>query len=334
MSALTNKAPELTVAAEAMMLLMQVTHKKEIAHEIVLFRLACVEPQRLPSFSAGSHVVVITPSGLTRRYSLCNGPHERDIFVIAVKRDEYGDGGSISMVDGLQVGDRLSVSHPENYFPLSGDAQSCLLIAGGIGITPILSMAHELLHTNIDFKMIYCCRSPETTAFMSELSAPELAGRVLIHHDHGDTVLSLDLAPLLQAPADGAHLYCCGPRPLMQSIRDLTRHWPSGTVHFEDFGTGRPPAEDEHQDREFSVRLSRMGITVKVPAGMSILEALRRRGITVPSSCESGTCGSCRTVLLSGVADHRDFVLDEDEYDKEIMICVSRAKAAELELDL
>ena len=319
---------------EATMLSMRVRQKKLIAHETVLFELASNDAQSLPPFSAGSHVVVITPNGLTRRYSLCNAPSERETFVIAVKRDAQGDGGSISMVDDLMVGDRLSVSHPENYFPLSGDAESCVLVAGGIGITPILAMVRELLDRNIDFKVIYCTRSPETTAFIPELSALGLVDRIVIHHDHGDRTQSLDLAPLLAERPQGAHLYCCGPRPLMQAVRDLTRHWPSEAVHFEDFGTSVHPAQEQEQDREFSVRLARQGTTVSVPVGVSILEALRRRGIAVPSSCESGTCGSCRTRLLSGVAEHRDFVLDEDAYDKEIMICVSRAKSEALELDL
>lgn len=318
---------------EALMMSLTVCRKKWLAHDIVLFELVPPAGRVLPPFEPGAHVVVVTPGGLTRRYSLCNSPSQKNVYAIAIKRDANGDGGSVSMVDGLDAGDEISVSKPENYFPLSDEANHCVLIAGGIGITPILSMVHALRARKADFKLIYCSRSPETTAFLEELSAPELAGRVLIHHDHGDSAKSLDLAPLLAARADGAQLYCCGPRPLMRAVREMSRHWPSSAVHFEDFGTSEP-APQQGADKPFSVKLARQGITVPVPAGVTILDALRGRGVTVPSSCESGTCGSCRTGLLSGVAEHRDFVLDEDSYDKEIMICVSRAQSAELVLDL
>ena len=325
---------EQATTVEAAMLSLTVRKKTEIAQEIFLFELISDTQPHLPAFSAGSHVVVVTPAGLTRRYSLCNAASEDGRYVIAVKRDAQGDGGSVSMVDRLQVGDRLLVSQPENYFPLASDLSCCVLVAGGIGVTPILCMVHELLARKINFKVIYCTRSPETTAFLEELSAPELAGRVLIHHDYGDRALSLDLAPLLAERASGAQLYCCGPRPLMQAVRDMTRHWPSSVVHFEDFGTSLHPAQVQGPDRPFSVRLSRQDLTVNVPVGVSILEALRASGVTVPSSCESGTCGSCRTGLVAGVAEHRDFVLDDDEQGKDIMICVSRAQSEELVLNL
>jgi phthalate 4,5-dioxygenase reductase subunit len=314
------------------MMSLKVLRKTGIAQDIFLFELVRPDHSALPPFSAGSHLLLLTPNGLSRRYSLCNAPSERERYVIAVKRDAAGGGGSVSMVDEIEAGDRLDVSPPMNYFPLATEATSHLLIAGGIGITPMLSMMHELSAKNADFQLVYCTRSPETTAFLDELSAPELARRVLVHHDHGDRERSLALGPIVATRAGATHLYCCGPRPLMQAVRDLTRHWPHEAVHFEDFGTSAHP--EQNGEKMFSVRLARSGITVDVPASVSILAALRDRGISVPSSCESGTCGSCRTTLLSGVAEHRDFVLDDDEQDKEIMICVSRAQSAELVLDL
>ena len=317
---------------ETEMMSLEVRQKTAIAQDIFLFELVRPDHSSLPPFTAGSHLLVLTPSGLSRRYSLCNAPSERDRYMVAVKRDAVGSGGSISMVDSVAVGDRLDVSPPLNYFPLDPEATSYLLIAGGIGITPVLSMVRELIARNADFRLVYCTRSPETTAFLDELSAPELAGRVLVHHDHGDRERSLAIGPIVAARTGETHLYCCGPRPLMQAVRDLTRHWPHAAVHFEDFGTSAHP--EQNGEKTFSVRLARSGVTVEVPAGVSILAALRDRGVAVPSSCESGTCGTCRTGLLSGMAEHRDFVLDDDEQDKEIMICVSRAQSAELVLDL
>jgi phthalate 4,5-dioxygenase reductase component len=309
-----------------------IRRKEEIAQDIFLFELARPEPGDLPAFTAGSHLLVRAPNGIERRYSLCNAPADRARYLIAVKWEADGRGGSSSMVRDTAVGETLRVSPPLNYFPLAEEALSHVLIAGGIGITPMRAMMRELIAKGADFRLIYCTRSPETTAFLDELSNPILAGRVLIHHDHGDRERSLAIGPMMVDRPAGAHVYCCGPRPLMQAVRDVTKHWPSAAVHFEDFGTSAAPADGANG--AFLVRLEKDGRIIEVPAGMSILEALRRDGITVPSSCESGTCGSCRTRLLEGAADHRDFILDDDEQEREIMICVSRAQSGMLTLDI
>ena len=315
-----------------------VQSKTEIAQDIFLFEL--VSPNRanpvLPPFTAGSHVLVLTPRGLARRYSLCNSPSERNRYVIAVKRDAAGGGGSVSLVDGVRAGERLHVSAPLNYFPLADEASSHLLIAGGIGITPALAMMRHLSEQKADFQLIYCSRSPETTAFLEELAAPEFAGRVRVHHDYGDREKSLDIAPLVAERKGETHIYCCGPRPLMEAVRAQTKHWPHASVHFEDFGTSATtsPIGGVPGEKEFTVKLARSGQVVTVASGVSILSALREQGISLPSSCESGTCGACRTGLISGEAEHRDFVLDDDEMESEIMICVSRSKSDQLVLDL
>jgi phthalate 4,5-dioxygenase reductase subunit len=315
---------------ETMPLLVQA--KTQIAEDIYLFELVQPDRSDLPAFTAGSHLLVLTPRGLSRRYSICNAPSERHRYVIAVKRDAAGSGGSMSLIDSVRAGERLHVSMPYNYFPLDENASSHLLIAGGIGITPALAMMRDLMEKKADFKLIYCTRSPETTAFLEELSAPELAGRVLIHHDHGDRARSLDIAPLVAERNGETHIYCCGPRPLMDAVKAQTKHWPHAAVHFEDFGTSEHPAKSG--EKSFTVRLVKSDKTVEVPSGVSILSALRSQGVAVPSSCESGTCGACRTHLISGIGDHRDYVLDDDEQESEIMICVSRARSDELVLDL
>jgi phthalate 4,5-dioxygenase reductase subunit len=317
-------------AAASMSLVVQ--RKLVIARDIVQFELVAADQSELPPFTAGSHIAVTTPNGLLRRYSLCNAPAERQRYVIAIKRDAEGGGGSVSMIDDLKEADLLPVSAPLNYFPLAEHAQRHVLIAGGIGITPVRSMIHELQAKNADFDVIYCARFPESSAFLDDLADEILAGRVLVHHTHGDPARGLDLGPIVATPAAGTHLYCCGPRRLMQGVREATAHWPAGTVHFEDFGTSEHVAAGG--EKGFTVRLARTGVTVRVAPGVSILDALRERGLPAPSSCESGTCGSCRVGLLSGVAEHRDYVLDDDEHDSAIMICVSRAQSDELVLDL
>ncbi|MBU9205996.1 PDR/VanB family oxidoreductase [Burkholderia multivorans] len=314
-------------------LLLDVTDKVALADGICLFEFRSPDGRPLPPFAAGAHVLIETPAGIARRYSLCNAPSERDRYAVAVKLDPASRGGSASMIRDVNIGMRVPVSAPENYFALTDEASDYLLIAGGIGITPLRAMMAELDARHARYRLVYCTRSPETSAFLDEFAALP-ADRALIHHDHGNPGQSLDFAALLATRHGNTHLYCCGPRPLMQAVRDGAAGWPSAAVHFEDFGTSSSPAGDSARATGFVVRLQRSGRCVNVAPGQSILDALRAAGIDTPSSCEAGTCGACRTALCDGVADHRDFVLDDDEHDSAIMICVSRAKSDELVLDL
>jgi phthalate 4,5-dioxygenase reductase subunit len=302
-----------------------------IAQDIHLFELRHPASAALPPFTAGAHVTVTAPNGARRKYSLCNDPAEIERYEIAVKRDAAGHGGSVSLVDGVRAGDLIEVSEPRNAFELAPRAASFLFVAGGIGITPIMSMVRRLRAAgNERFRLCYCTRSPEATAFREELSAPGLGGKVTIHHDGGDPARALDLWPLFEKPT-AAHIYCCGPRPLLEAVRDMTGHWPSSAVHFESFVDAA--AAERPEDRPFTVVLARSGARIEVPRGVSILEAMRARGHEAPSSCESGTCGTCRTRLVAGEPDHRDLVLAEEERATQVMICVSRARSGELVID-
>ncbi|WP_439687049.1 Oxidoreductase [Cupriavidus oxalaticus] len=311
-------------------LTLDVARKVQLADGIYQYEFRSPDRAPLPAFTAGAHVLIETPCGIARRYSLCNAPSERDRYVVAIKLDPNSRGGSISMINDVKVGMRLSVSVPENYFGLTDAASDYLLIAGGIGITPMRAMMAELEARGARYRIVYCTRSPETTAFLKELT--ELPSHcVQIHHDHGNPEQSLDFAKLLATREGDTHLYCCGPRPLMQAVRDGASGWPSSAVHFEDFGTSTSTG---NESGSFTITLKRSGKCVNVAPGQSILAALRESGVETPSSCEAGTCGACRTVLCAGEADHRDFVLDDDEQGSAIMICVSRAKSDELVLDL
>ena len=301
----------------------------DVADGIRSFELVQSDGSDLPPFTPGSHVKVQAPNGALRKYSLCNDPAERHRYVITVKRDDKGQGGSVSMHDGAREGDTLPTSLPDNAFPLVDKANAYLFIAGGIGITPILSMIRSFGELPpAPWKLFYLSRSPETTAYRDELAG--LGRHVKVHHDHGDPNRWFDLWPALEKP-NTAHVYCCGPRPLMESVRDMTGHWSPGNVHFESFNEGGGVKPD---DKPFKVRLARSGSEFDVPVGKSILAALREHGGNCASSCESGTCGTCRTSLLEGEADHRDMVLMPEETAGQIMICVSRAKTAHLVLDL
>ena len=289
------------------------------------------EGAELPAFTPGAHVQVRTPSGELRKYSLCNDPAERHRYEIAVKREESGRRASISLVEDAQPGSTLQVSAPDNAFALVEGAASYLFIAGGIGITPIMSMIRSFGElAPAPWKLIYLCRSPETTAFREELGAEPFARSVHIHYDGGDPARSFDLWPVLEQPGR-AHIYCCGPRALMDAVRDMSGHWPHANVHFESFTEGGAP---QANDAPFRVRLERDGRSFEIPVGKTILGVLREAGVSVASSCESGSCGTCRTRLLAGEADHRDLVLMPDEAADHVMICISRAKTPELVLDL
>jgi phthalate 4,5-dioxygenase reductase subunit len=283
----------------------------------------------LPAFEPGAHIGVRTPNGSLRKYSLCNDPAERDRYEIAVLRETAGRGGSAAMVDDARDGADIEVAPPHNDFPLVESAAGHTFIAGGIGITPILSMIRHLKsRTGSRFKLYYCTRNAAGTAFRDELSAPEFRGQVVLHHDGGDPSRSLDLWPVLEVPR--GHVYCCGPRGLMQAVRDMSGHWSPSAVHFEAFAE---PQQARPDDRPFRVRLARSNAIVEVPVGTTILEAVRASGHEAASSCESGTCGTCRTKLLAGEPDHRDLVLADHERAGNIMICVSRAMSDELVLD-
>lgn len=310
---------------------LRVSDKREIASEVFMFELGNDDGAELPAFTAGAHITIALPNGETRKYSLTNDPAERSRYVIAVKREATGRGGSTSLCDGVKAGDSVQVRHPRNDFALKGNPISYIFIAGGIGITPIRSMIRHLEGTGgKPFKLYYFTRTPEQMAFREELSAPVYRGRVVLHHDGGDPDKAFDLWPVLETPR-GAHVYCCGPRPLMQAVRDMTGHWSAAAVRFEDFGAAKADAKD---NIAFRVRLAKSGTVIDVPADKSILEILRAQGHEIASSCESGTCGTCRTALLAGEADHRDLVLADHEKARNIMICVSRAPGGELTLDL
>ncbi len=314
------------------MIPLRVTRAEPAANRIQLFEFKHPKGELLPEFSPGAHILLRVPNGATRKYSLCNDPIERDHYVIAVKRDATGQGGSVSMVDRVRTGDEIRVAPPRNDFALKENRAGYIFIAGGIGITPILSMVRHLHSTGgARFRLYYLSRSPETTAFLDELSGPQFRGQVKIHHDFGDPAKSLDLWPILEQ-AKGAHLYCCGPRSLMQAVRDMTGHWSSAAVHFESFVDGA--STHKADDRAFKVRLARSGDVVTVPADLSIMDAVRRHGHQVPSSCESGTCGTCKTKLISGDVDHRDLVLSDAERADHIMLCVSRARSGDIVIDL
>jgi ferredoxin-NADP reductase len=293
-----------------------------------------VDPQGrdLPRFAAGAHIGVRL-SHLWRDYSLWNDPAERRRYCIAVLREEQGK-GSRYLHDATRVGDLVEVSPPRNHFPLA-DAARYLLLAGGIGITPLMAMVSELKRRRADFTLHYCTRSPERTAFREELDLLAAIGRVVFHYDGGDPARGLDVASLLKEAQPGTHLYYCGPSGMMAAAAAASAHWPVGTVHCEYFSGPEAAAPAKlADDRPFRVRLAKSGGEYEVPPGETILDVLRGAGVETRSSCELGYCGACLTRYVAGEVDHRDPILGDVARRTHLLICCSRAMSDVLELDL
>ncbi|GAB2496306.1 PDR/VanB family oxidoreductase [Nocardiopsis aegyptia] len=296
----------------------RVSAKEMLTPSICRFELRAADGGTLPPFTPGAHVNVRGPGGAVRSYSLTDG--DERMYAISVAREAAGRGGSVALVDGTAPGDTLTVSEPRNDFELL-TAKRHLLIAGGIGITPMRAMFHRLRAEGGSVRLLYLTRTAEETAYLDELRDPELADQVVLHHS--SEAGRLDLWPYLAEPDDGARVYCCGSRPLMEEVRALTMHWRPSRIHFEDFSGVDATANA----RPFRATWAPTGRTVEVGTGRTLLDALRGAGADVPSSCRSGTCGTCRLRLVSGAVEHRDLYLSEDERASFLMPCVSRAEA-------
>jgi vanillate monooxygenase ferredoxin subunit len=313
----------------------RVARKALEAEGICSFELVGADGAPLPAFSAGSHVDVSLPGGLTRQYSLCNDPTETHRYLIAVLRDPASRGGSATMHDAVQQDDALTISTPKNHFALAHEAGSHLLLAGGIGITPLLCMAERLSNVGAAFQMHYCTRSRARTAFAQRIAASAFAPRVQFHHDDGPAGQRLDVAALLADRPAGRHLYVCGPQGFMDTVLGSARAqgWPEAQLHCEFFSADVAPLAG---DAAFEVQLASSGRIVVVPAGRSIVRALAEAGVTVATSCEQGVCGTCLTRVIAGVPEHRDLYLTPEEQaaGDQFLPCCSRSRSARLVLDL
>jgi ferredoxin-NADP reductase len=313
----------------------RVRNAQLVAPRIKAFELVDPAGAQLPPFTAGSHVEVHLPNGLVRSYSLVNDARERDRYEIAVLREEAGGGGSAWIHANLRVGDTLTVAPPQNRFEIDEGGDHNILIAGGIGITPLLSMAARFDELGIDFKLYYATRSREETAFLERVEQL-FADRLHLHHSGGDSARRLDIDALLRVRPPGTHVYVCGPPELISAVRAAAREWPQGTVHFELFGNARASGGEAQENRPFDVHLRKRNLTLHVPAERSILDVLTANGIKVRTVCNDGFCGTCTTRYVGGAVDHRDGVLDDVERANVLQVCVSRAQAGSdlLVLDL
>lgn len=316
-------------------LTVRVARKQLEAQDICSFELVRADGAPLPPFSAGSHVDVLLPGGLTRQYSLCNDPGETHRYLIAVLRDAASRGGSVAMHEQVHEGTVLQISAPKNHFALAHEARRHLLLAGGIGITPLLCMAERLAVTGADFTLHYASRSPARTAFVQRIAGAGFAARVQHHYDDGPAAQRLDIPALLAAPAEGAHLYVCGPQGFMNAVLASARAqgWPEARLHYEFFGAA-PTAKAG--DGGFEVQLASSGRVIAVAPDQRVTHALEAAGVLVPVSCEQGVCGTCLTRVIEGVPEHRDQYLTPEEQaaNDQFTPCCSRARTPRLVLDL
>lgn len=304
------------------------------AEQINSYVLREIEGHDLPTFTAGSHVDLHLANGMIRSYSLLNDSSETDRYVIGVKRDVLGRGGSRFLHDVVKAGDVISISHPKNNFEFAESAAHSLFLAGGIGITPILAMIRRAVALGRPWTLYYTSRTRRDAAFVDQLAALDSRQSRNVHltFDQEPGGKLLDIAPIVTNAETDTHLYCCGPLPMLEAFEATAKSRPRDRVHVEYFAAKEAPASNGG----FDVRLNRSGRTIPVFAGKTILDALLDAGVNVPYACSEGVCGTCETKVVEGVPDHRDIFLSDEERaeNKQIMICCSGSKSPVLVLDL
>ncbi len=328
----TTKDEARAVVSETDTGVARVARKTTLAEGVVALTLVHPAGERLPDWTPGSHIDVIVPvsgtQSVVRQYSLCGDRWDPYAYQVAILREEESRGGSRSIHDDLAEGDLIGIGTPRNHFALK-PAQRLQFIAGGIGITPIMTMIDAAERMGIDWHLLYGGRSRRSMAFLAELA--RYGDRVTVRPQ--DEYGLLDLSHLRE-PEEGSKVYVCGPGPLLAAVEAATVDWPAGTVRFERFvaATQPPPA----RSGPFTVDLARSGASIVVSPHESVLEAVAKAGCPVLSSCSQGICGTCEVAVLDGIPDHRDSLLTDEERaaNDRMFVCVSRAVTDRLVLDL
>jgi len=307
----------------------RLTSIRYAAKDTHLYEFSRLDGQVLPTVEPGAHIDIYLPNGLVRQYSLVAADFAPQSYIVGIKRDPKSRGGSVFIHDQLKVGTLLKISFPRNNFHLIENESMTVLIAGGIGITPIYCMVNRLLELGRPWRLYYSCRSRADAAFFNELSPFDC---VTFNFDDENGGKFLDLDAIVRSAPVAAHFYCCGPLPMLHAFEAATENLPSEHRHVEYFSADTEIATEGG----FVVELARSKREFFVPIGKTILEVLREGGINVDFSCEAGICGACETKVVSGTPDHRDVVLDDAEHAKNqvMMICCSGCKSDRLILDL
>ena len=299
------------------------------ARDTNLYEFRRPDETPLPPYEPGAHVDLHLPNGLVRNYSMTVARPEPGTYTFGIKRDPASRGGSRYIHDELRVGKTVRISPPRNNFPLKEDAAHSILLAGGIGITPIWCMVQRLVELKRSWTLHYACRSRPDMAFRDELAG---LASTHFHFDDESGGKCLDVAAIVGAAAKDAHLYCCGPTPMLGAFEAATASWPREQVHVEYFTPKPSPAKRGG----FTVELARSRQEFFIPEGKTILQVLLDEGVDVDYSCELGICGACEQRVISGVPEHRDSILTEEEQaeNRRVMICCTGCKSERLVLDL
>ncbi|BCZ10340.1 vanillate monooxygenase oxidoreductase subunit [Acinetobacter pittii] len=286
----------------------------------------------LPKVEAGAHIDVHLPNGMVRQYSLCQNPNDEGKFRLGILRDPESRGGSISAFDEIKDGMQIQVSEPKNLFPLL-KAKHSVLIGGGIGITPLITMAYQLAHEGESFELHYCGASPEKCAFVDEIKNGELAKHTTFHFKSEGASHRAFFESAIKDIDLESHIYTCGPVGFMDWVINLatTHDFPEQQIHKEYF-----QVETDTSGDSFEVVAERSGKIIMVEAGETILQALAKEGIDIEMSCEQGVCGTCMCDVIEGEPDHRDvyFTDEEKASNEQILVCCSRSKTPRLVLDI
>jgi tetrachlorobenzoquinone reductase len=323
-----DTAPSKSEAASGL-IEVRVSAIRYAAHDTNFYELRRADGKPLPPYQPGAHIDLHLPNGLIRQYSLLDPEPDPSTYMIGVKRDPASRGGSRCVHDELRVGKSLIISAPRNNFPLVENAGQVIFIAGGIGITPIWCMVQRLNKLGRPWKLYYACRSRADMAFLQPLEA---MGSSQFHFDDEHAGQVLDIQPIVAEAGKDAHLYCCGPTPMLKAFEAATASWPRNQIHVEYF----TPKQEADKKGGFIVELARSGQEFVIPEGMSILQVLLDAGIDVDYSCELGICGACEQRVISGVPEHHDAILTEEEQasNTKVMICCAGCKSERLVLDL
>lgn len=317
------------------MLDVRVARRTIEATDVCSFELAAADGRALPSFSAGSHIDVRLPDGMVRQYSLCNTPADSRSYLICVLRDPMSRGGSQQLLDDIREGDALQISAPRNHFALAHEATQHILLAAGIGITPLLCMAERLAMVGGSFRLDYSARTRSRAAFHDRIRRSSFADSVRFHFDDGPPDQFLDIPKAVPWPSTGVHLYVCGPKGFMDAALAAARAkgWISSHLHFQFFSAN---ATLTGQEKPFKIKLASTGRMIDVPATCTAADALARAGIEIATSCREGVCGTCLTRVLEGRPEHRDLFLTPEERagNAQFTPCCSRSQTPVLVIDL
>lgn len=268
-------------------ILLQVAEIKALTPRVAAYRLVSPHGERLPAWNAGAHLNFRLPSGRTRCYSLCGDLANKAEYWVAVQREGNGEGGSLEAADTFARGVVVRADPPRNGFPLGGEARHHVLIAGGIGITPIIAMIHHLRRTRASYFVHVCARSLKEVAFRDLIQAEAAVGRAALHLDGNDPARRPDLPALVGAPAEGTHVYACGPASLLKAFARATESWPQERVHVESFA---PESRQTEGDQPLDVTIASTGKAIHVPVGTTLLAALKAAGHDIATSCRQGIC--------------------------------------------